>query len=126
MCHALVIEDDFLAADYIAALAELAGATSTAIATTEDAAVRAAAIARPDITLCDIRLADGCGRSAASRISADHGPIPTLFVTGEPGVSATTADTSGVLAKPFERDAFIKAFQTHASLSAPPDSYVGR
>jgi CheY-like chemotaxis protein len=123
VCHALVIEDDYLAADYIAALAELAGATSTVIATTEDAAIRAAARVRPDIILCDIRLADG-GRSARLESTRIMDPSRLCLLTGGPGASANSAGTSGVLAKPFEWDAFIKAFRTHASLSTSANNLV--
>jgi CheY-like chemotaxis protein len=110
MCHALVIEDDYLAADYVAALAEIAGATTSEIAQTEEAAVRAARRRRPDIILCDIRLEQGCGRAAVARIEAETGSIPVIYVTGEP-----EACGQGVLAKPFHRDEFLDAFRKHAS-----------
>jgi CheY-like chemotaxis protein len=114
MCHALVIEDDYLAADYVAALAEIAGATTSEIAQTEEAAVEAARKRRPDIILCDVRLEIGCGRSAVTRIEAEIGCIPVIYVTGEPDACA---QSDGVLAKPFHRDAFLHAFRRHASFS---------
>lgn len=120
MCHALVIEDDYLAADYIAALAELAGATSTEIAQTEDKAVAAALKQRPDIILCDVRLAQGCGQAAAFRIRAELGNIPILYVTGDPDACRSTRDAEAVLSKPFERDAFIATFRRHAPPAATP------
>ncbi len=76
MCHALVIEDDYLAADYVAALAEVAGAATSEIAQTEGAAVEAARKGRPDIILCDVRLEAGCGRAAVARIEAEIGATP--------------------------------------------------
>lgn len=114
MCHALVIEDDYLAADYIAALAEMAGATSTAIAQTEDEAVASALKTRPDIILCDVRLAKGCGQAAAFKIRADLGQVPIVYVTGDPDACRSTPYAKAVLQKPFERDAFIAAFHQHA------------
>lgn len=113
MCHALVIEDDYLAADYVAALAEIAGATTSEIAQTEDAAVEAARKCRPDIILCDVRLEAGCGRAAVKRIVAETGRIPVIYVTGAPDACA---QADGVLAKPFHRDAFLEAFRRHASI----------
>jgi CheY-like chemotaxis protein len=117
MCHALVIEDDYLAADYIAALAEMAGATSTEIAQTEAEAIAAARRARPDVMLCDVRLADGCGQTAAFKIRAELGEISTLYVTGDPEACRSAPYAKAVLPKPFERDAFIAAFREHASIS---------
>lgn len=113
MCHALVIEDDYLAADYVAALAEIAGATTSEIAQTEEAAVEAARKRRPDIILCDVRVEVGCGRAAVTRIEAEIGSIRVIYVTGEPDACA---QGDGVLAKPFHRDAFLDAFRRHATI----------
>ncbi len=119
MCHALVIEDDYLAADYVAALAEIAGAKTSQIAQTEEAAVEAARRRRPDIILCDVRLEVGCGRTAVTRIEAEIGRTAVIYVTGELGACAQSDD---VLAKPFHRDAFLDAFRRHASFSIAGES----
>jgi CheY-like chemotaxis protein len=116
MCHALVIEDDYLAADYVAALAEIAGATTSDIAQTEEAAVEAARKRRPDIILCDVRLEAGCGRAAVARIEAKIGSIPVIYVTGEPD---TCDQGESILAKPFHRDAFLDVFRKHTCAPVP-------
>lgn len=114
MYHALVIEDDYLAADYVAALAEIGGAKTSEIAQTEEAAVEAARKRRPDIILCDIRLDVGCGKAAVARIAAEIGSIPVIYVTGQPDACG---QGDGVIAKPFHRDAFLAAFRKHAPAS---------
>jgi DNA-binding response OmpR family regulator len=123
MCHALIIEDDYLVADYVAALAEIAGATSSEIAQTEVAALEAARKRRPDIILCDVRLEAGCGRAAVAKIEAEIGSVSVLYVTGEP---EACEQGDGILAKPFHRDAFLDAFRKHASVSVPAGSISGQ
>jgi CheY-like chemotaxis protein len=116
MCHALVIEDDYLVADYIAALAEFSGATSTAIASTQEEALKSAKAKRPTVILCDVRLDEGCGPSAIGEILACLGPIPVLYITGIPEECPTSHRAHSVLPKPFSRDAFVSAFRKHAGI----------
>ena len=116
MCHALVIEDDYLVADYIAALAEISGATSTAIASSEEEALKSAKSRRPSIILCDVRLDGGCELSAAKSIHERLGPIPVLYITGMPEDCPPSLRASSVLTKPFSRNAFVAAFRKHAAL----------
>jgi CheY-like chemotaxis protein len=111
MCHALIIEDDRLAADYFGALAEMSGATSLAIAATEERAVSLASARRPTVIVSDVRLAEGCGRRAVERIQAAIGPVAILFVTGHAAALDRIDGSPPILAKPFLRDDFIAAFR---------------
>lgn len=78
--HALVIEDQELFASLIAdELAEL-GYASVDIAATEEAAIEAAEVRRPDLITADQRLATGLGVSAIRAICADR-HIPFVFIT---------------------------------------------
>lgn len=56
MCHALIIEDEPLIADYVATLAEEAGATSVDFADCKADALSTAHGHRPDIILSDVKL----------------------------------------------------------------------
>ena len=78
----LIVEDDLL----IALDAEMtlldAGHDVVGTAATEDAAVEAALLERPDVILMDLRLADGgCGRRAAERILAEI-DVAIVFASG--------------------------------------------
>jgi CheY-like chemotaxis protein len=53
MCHVLIIEDEWLIAEYIECLARDAGATSATTVDCEDDAVAAAIDRRPEIILSD-------------------------------------------------------------------------
>lgn len=119
MCHALIIEDDFLAADYIAALAAMAGATSSAIALTEDEAVASAKVNRPHIILSDVHLQSGSGPSAVNRIRGSIGSVPVLYVTASPQSCHEMSSGDDIVAKPFQRDALIEAFCRLAPDSIP-------
>lgn len=116
MCHALIIEDDFLAADYLGALAELSGAKSHVTTATEDQAVAAARARRPDIIVSDVRLGDGCGRRAVQRIHEALGPVTVMFVTGHTTFWDNEPQRPAILAKPFLRDEFVARFRSLALL----------
>lgn len=115
MCHALVIEDEFLIADYVAELAEEAGATSIAFAETECDAVVAARMRRPDIILSDVQLLVGTGPSAIHKIHHEIGPVPVIFITATPDACRSHQPASAVLVKPIRHDDFIREFSRMAT-----------
>lgn len=75
MCHALVIEDEFLIAEHIAALAEDADATSIDFANCEVGAISMAHNRKPDIILSDVKLRTGTGPAAVQAILEEWGEL---------------------------------------------------
>jgi len=101
MCHILIIEDDpFIAAD-IAELLLGSGASSLALAATEQEAITAADNQPPAVIVSDVRLLDGSGPRAAESILMRHGQVPVIFVTGSPEDCASFPIPAIVLKKPF-------------------------
>ena len=114
MCHVLVIEDDFLIADYIVQLVEGAGATSVAQAVTEQDAVDEARRQRPSLIMSDVRLIEGTGPKAVQTILAELGPIPVIFVTGTPEVCGPCDGPAVVLGKPIDERQILHHFRALA------------
>ena len=118
MCHVLVIEDEWIIADYIAEVARDAGATSVDMAETQDEAVAYALKRPPSVILSDVRLAAGTGPLAVTAIMAALGPIPVIFITGTPADCATCDYAAAVLTKPLNPAQMIAAFQRVAPPAA--------
>lgn len=110
-CHVLIIEDEWLIADHLAALAEEAGATSVALAGMEDEAVRCAHDRTPDIILSDVRLAVGTGPRAVRTIMSELGAIPVIFITATPEACRPCEPSSVILQKPIDPARLIEAFK---------------
>ena len=111
MCHALVIEDDFLIAEYISLLAKEAGATTTATAATQHEAVCAARECRPAVILADVRLEAGTGPLAVQTIIDEAGDIPVIFITGNPEECVPCAPPGIILSKPVNGRLIKAAFE---------------
>jgi len=96
----LVVEDEALVAMLIEDAVRLHGHRVVGVADTAAAAYEIVARDRPDIALCDVRLADGdSGLSIASTLA--EGGIACLFLSGNcPGTSAHPLIV-GCLPKPF-------------------------
>lgn len=99
--HILIIEDDLLVALHIQDCAETMGARSTAVAASEDDAVRLALEQRPDFIMSDVRLARGTGPEAVRRIVEHYGRIPVLYITGNPEAVKNADPDAAFLIKPF-------------------------
>ncbi|WBO23856.1 response regulator [Sphingomonas abietis] len=110
MCHVLVIEDDFLIADHICQLMELAGATSIDQAATEGEAIAAARAHPPAVIVSDVRLAEGTGPCAVQAILAEHGEVPVIFVTGTPDACHPRTAPMIVLTKPIQDRLLMATF----------------
>lgn len=115
MCHALVIEDEFLIADYVAELAGEAGATSVDFAETERDAVAAARERRPDIILSDVNLLVGSGPSAILKIHDELGDVPVIFITASPEAARLRQPSAVILVKPIRQDEFFREFSRLAA-----------
>lgn len=78
----LIVDDDFLIAEYLREVVEDAGCRVCATAATAEDAVAEALRFRPDVVLMDVRLRGaGDGVDAALRIHARLG-TPVVFITG--------------------------------------------
>ena len=111
MCHVLVIEDEWLLAEYISDIAERAVGTSIESASTESQAIEAAKAHRPDIILSDVILAAGRGPDAVQAIIAQYGEVPVIFITGTPADCYPCSPPSVVFGKPIDERRVIAAFR---------------
>lgn len=111
MCHVLIIEDEWLIAEHLAHLVEQAGATSVAMACTEDEAVQAAKERKPGIILSDVRLLVGTGPRAVQAILSALGEIPVIFITGTPEACQPCEPSSVILSKPVDPARVMEAFR---------------
>ena len=111
MCHVLIIEDEWLIAEYLTYLAEQAGATSIATACTEDEAVQAAHEQTPGIILSDVQLLAGTGPRAVQTIFSALGEIPVIFITGTPEACQPCEPPSIILHKPVDPARVMDAFR---------------
>ncbi|WP_242140618.1 response regulator [Sphingomonas sp. TREG-RG-20F-R18-01] len=110
MCHVLVIEDEPLIAEYVAALAEMAGATSSTIADTVKSAVDAAHNQAPDLILSDVNLLRGeRGPDAVAAIRSKMGAIPVIFITATALDCIDCDYASAILEKPVQPERVIAA-----------------
>ncbi|UZK67780.1 response regulator [Sphingomonas sp. M1-B02] len=116
MCHVLIIEDEWLIADYLSYLAERAGGTSIVIACTEDEAVLSAHERLPDIILSDVNLFAGTGPHAVQTIMSDLGKIPVIFITGSPEACEPCEPPGVILIKPIDPVCVMDTFRRLAHL----------
>lgn len=115
MCHVLIIEDEWLIAEYLTDLAEQAGATSVATACTEDEAVQAAHYRAPDVIFSDVTLLVGTGPCAVQKIISALGKIPVIFVTATPEACQPCEPSSVILKKPIDPAGVIATFKRLAT-----------
>ena len=95
--HALIIEDEAIIALEVEALLSDLGYVSFDIADSPDQAVLAARARRPDLVTADYRILGGTGVEAVAGIFDAIGPVPVIYVTGNPdlvprGVSVPVVD----------------------------------
>ncbi|WP_254605028.1 response regulator [Sphingomonas bacterium] len=107
----LIIEDEWLIAEYIEQLARDAGATSVDTADCQYGAIEAAANHAPEIILSDVNLKTGTGPRAVAAIQAKLGPIPVIFITGTPEDCIPCAPPGIVLTKPIQAEVLVEAFR---------------
>lgn len=111
----LIIEDDALVALDLENIFTRLGHRVVQIVATEDDAVAAARAHLPDLLTVDIRLRQGTGTAAVSRILAER-PVAHLYVTGSP---VELLDREAALVpKPFSRRALLAAVEK--ALANPP------
>ena len=112
MCHVLIIEDEPIIALGLEQMLGDAGATSFDWAATEEEAVACARGHLPELITSDVKLLEGTGPQAITRIMAEHGRLPVIFVTGTPEACDACDHPAVVLTKPVTSRALVNAFRT--------------
>lgn len=111
MCHVLIIEDEPTIAMLLQDLLEEAGATSFAIAASEQDAVSFALQQRPSVITSDMRLLKGTGPSAVERITQQIGKIPFIFISADQDMCSWSSPPTAILSKPFSSYEALTVFQ---------------
>jgi CheY-like chemotaxis protein len=106
--HALIIEDEMLIALEVESLLHDFGFTTCDIADSPEDAVRCALAHRPDLVTADVRILNGTGVEAVVAITAQLGPIPHVYVTGNPDMLAGQT-AAPIVDKPLSRRALAAA-----------------
>jgi CheY-like chemotaxis protein len=106
--HALIIEDEMLIALEVESLLREFGFDSCDIADNPADAVRFAIAHRPDLVTADIRILNGTGVEAMAAIQRALGPVPHVYVTGNPDMIMGQT-TAPVVDKPLTRRALADA-----------------
>lgn len=104
LASVLIIEDNFLVAEHLAAVVEGLGHDVIDVAATADEAIAAATRRTPDVVLADVELGSaGSGIDAIAAIRARE-PVPAVYVTAFPErvLAAGQAEPTFVVAKPFD------------------------
>jgi CheY-like chemotaxis protein len=106
--HALIIEDEMLIALEVESLLHDFGFDTCDIVDNPADAVRCALAHRPDFVTADVRILGGTGIDAMAAITAELGPIPHVYVTGNPDMIAGQT-TAPIVDKPLSRRALEAA-----------------
>lgn len=104
----LVIEDDALVGVLLAELLAGMGHVVCATAATEAEAISAAQRHRPDLMIADGRLRSGDGVLAVTKILRE-GPVPFIFLSGDPAGVAARCPDAIVVRKPFRLSSLVSA-----------------
>lgn len=107
--HVMIIEDDALLAVNLQILVEDLGASSSLVAASEREAITHAARFRPSLIIADLHLREGLGVSAVQSIRGLVGPVPAVYVTGDPEEASRLDPTALVLTKPLQERQLVAA-----------------
>jgi CheY-like chemotaxis protein len=107
----LVVEDNAIIGMLYADLLEEMGHTVCAIEATENGAIAAAVLYKPDIMIVDAALGEGTGVSAVDAILR-AGFIPHVFVSGDAASVQEVRPAAIVLQKPFRDPDLARAIQS--------------
>ena len=116
LCHemkslrCLLIEDDALIALMLVEVLSGMGHRVCATAATPAEAIAAARQQGPDLVISDVKLRGGSGVDAVEEIMRD-GPIPHMFMTGDPAGLNLRLPNAVVVRKPFSTAALAKAIE---------------
>jgi DNA-binding response OmpR family regulator len=117
----LIIEDDFLIADFIRCALDDAGYAIAGVASRAAPAMTLAEHSSPKLALVDIRLGPDDGVALGHELAQRHG-IPVIFLSGsgDPETRRRANALAGAqfLQKPFRVDQLVRAVR--AALPPPP------
>ena len=82
--HALIIEDEVIIALEVEDMLSDLGFATFDVADSPEQAVAAALARRPDLVTADYRIIGGTGVEAVAGIVSAIGPVPVVYVTGNP------------------------------------------
>lgn len=119
----LIIEDEALVAMLVEDALTLHGHRVIGIADTVASAMALADGERPDLALCDVKLADGDSGLTAAQLLADRG-IPCVFLSGNCPENGGHPLVIGCIAKPFRAGslgAAVRAAHQTATGRRPSD-----
>jgi CheY-like chemotaxis protein len=106
----LVVEDDALIGMLLAELLAELGHEVCALEANEADAVAAAARCKPDLMIVDARLGEESGISAVDQILGT-GPVPHVFISGDPASVRLRRSDAIVIQKPFREPELALAMQ---------------
>jgi CheY-like chemotaxis protein len=106
--HALIIEDEMLIALEVESLLHDFGFESCDIVDNPADAVKSALAHRPDLVTADMRILGGTGVDAVKAITEKLGPVPHIYVTGNPDMLSSET-LAPVVDKPLTRRALAEA-----------------
>jgi CheY-like chemotaxis protein len=115
MKHVLIIEDEMLIALHLESLIADIEGTTVDLAATDSEAVEIAGVRPPSLILSDVRLAEGTGPAAVKSIHEMLGPVPVIYVTGNPEQAERNAP---VILKPIRDNLLVATASTMVSASA--------
>jgi DNA-binding response OmpR family regulator len=99
--RALIIEDQFLIAAQIEDVLRDMGFSEFDLADNEADALRAARANCPDLITADQRLIAGSGIDAVTKVSGEHGAIPTVYITEFRNEVREALPNALIVGKPF-------------------------
>jgi CheY-like chemotaxis protein len=112
VCHVLIIEDEALIALDLQDILGATGATTFAFAETQQEAIAAARLQRPDVITSDVMLREGTGPAAVAMIQDEMGSMPVIFITATPSACRPCLAENQILAKPASDAQVRAAFRT--------------
>ncbi|MGZ8282077.1 MAG: response regulator [Allosphingosinicella sp.] len=97
----MIIEDQFLVAAQIEDVLREMGYSEFDFADSERDALQAARANCPDLITADQRLIEGTGLRAVAAICAEHGDIPTVYITAFQNEVREVLPAAVIVRKPF-------------------------
>jgi DNA-binding response OmpR family regulator len=119
MLKVLIVEDDFMLADFVEEILAEKGYEISGIARTVTEATALARTLRPDLIILDLRLADdGLGTEVAAQL-LPLGRPGILYVTGNMSqLALTSADGDACLGKPYRAADLLRGLEIVAEIVA--------
>jgi two-component system, response regulator PdtaR len=106
----LIIEDNALNSVLLAEILAEMGHGVCAIVATEAEAIATALQHRPDLVIADVRLRSGSGIAAVEEILRG-GPVPHIFMSGDPIDVRARLPAAIVIRKPYSQGSLAKSIE---------------